>query len=48
MSIDDLKNKRIGVLPGPIHFTYAAKNYPNSKTKKIGPNSENTTKIANY
>ena len=30
-SIDDIKDKRIGVLLGSIHDTYATKNYPNSK-----------------
>ena len=29
-SIDDLKNKRIGVVMGSAHESYATKNYPNA------------------
>ncbi len=29
-TIDDIKNKRIGVLLGSVHDTYALKNYPNA------------------
>ncbi len=39
-SIDDLKNKQIGVLLGSVHDTYAIKNFPNAKIMQYKNPSE--------